>query len=285
MKSSVKKGVLVLLLFVLFVAASARADEVESFSDMNVPSHVTFDVGTSSGGSSTLNLDADIGLESGNRIGVGVGGSQLKSSAQTLKTNSVRASFQTDPLEEWSFGLSGESWGAREKLVVNSAKVDVTWAPVEWEFSLDPEFRSINWFVESGTRRKYQSASYATHARISYYGISKTRLTLSGGNYSYSDNLETAFNSGLFFEEALDLASGFPKNYLGLDGSYNFGGWSLGLGVTSTRYEYDNTLSQTVFVRSNVELSKTWSLGAEVGSTTSEANRSSFGNLSATYSW
>lgn len=274
------------LIFIMPIVVFAKENTTEEeFDDPQIPHSISIEAGGSSSNSRSLFLDLDYGLNSGARLGAGVGGTRLISEQGTLNTISSRVSYQSDPLEEWSFGASFENWGARNKLMTNSFKVNVTWAPDVWEFILEPEAKVINWFTPYEDNKRYQSTAGGLHARVSFFGVSKLRLSLSSGGYRYTHSIDKIFDSGYFYEEALDLAASFPKNYFGFDASYSFSGWSLGSGFIITRYEYQETLSQTGFLRSNIDLSKSISVGAEAGRTTSEGSNSTYGSLSLSYKW
>lgn len=250
-----------------------------------LPSRVTLDGGRSSSDSRSFSLDTDIGLSNEGRLQVGLGTSRYSSSVGVLQTNTIRAGYQTDPLEEWSFGGSFENWGAFQKLTSNSLRGAVIWTPSVWELSLDPEFKSYNWFVPAHNNRRLRSAGMALHMRVVYYGIKKFSLSLSAGSYSYSDRMESILDSGYFYEEALDLAAGFPKSYVGLSAGYRFGWLSTNLGYSVTRYQFIDGDSKTGTIRLSADIQKKWSVSVEAGSSQSDGAKSNFSSVAVSYFW
>jgi hypothetical protein len=226
-----------------------------------------------------------VGLSNQGRVLLGAGSTRYSSSNGELQTKSFKAGYQTDPLEEWSFGGTFENWGTAEKLTTNSLRGLIVWTPSVWEFGLDPEVKMINWFVPRQNTRRFRSTATAVHLRLGYYGVKNLSLSLSSSFYSYYERIDTILDSGYFYDEAVDLAAGFPKSYVGISAGYKFGWFTPGIGYSVTKYQFVDGETKTTTLRGTATINKTWSVSAETGISQGDGTKSNFSSASVSYSW
>lgn len=270
----------VFLVGVLAVTSAAGADE----NDPRLSSRVTLDLGRSSSDTQRAGLDADVGLSNLGRLQLGIGRSRFKNSTSELQTTSFRAGYQSDPLEEWSFGGSFENWGTRDKLTTNTLRGLAVWSPSDWEFGLEPEVKTIQWTVVNRNRRIQASGSGLT-VRVGYYGVKSLSLGISASGYQYSERMDTILESGYFYDEALDLAAGFPKSVVGANAGYRVDWFSFGLNASVVRYQFVEENSRSASLRLSADLSKSWGVSIEGGQSRSDTSTTNFSSIAFSYLW
>ncbi|MEQ1878400.1 MAG: hypothetical protein ABL958_17285 [Bdellovibrionia bacterium] len=275
-------------IFIAFLACELRAGEF----DAPTLSSLEMAGGYGSGETWTAALNADLGLRSGYRLGLGVSGTWAKTEDGPLSINSNRVSFGTDPLALVSGLLEYERWGQSSVIQADTLRLELQAGFDFLTVVVAPEVRSIGWFSRFGgtDQRRFYSTSEGWTARIGLMPTRTTSFTLGGGAFTYKDvpadftQLEVV---GFISSSSLNLGSGFLESQFTADVHQDISrAIGAGAGFFTGKSFIDKMAFSVVTISGDWNVNEDWSCVVRGGQSSSEGSSPSHQlELSARHLW
>lgn len=282
-------GLILSSLPVSYVGASNFFDEPLPSVDLNMslPSMVTLEFATDAIGSRDTFFNANYGLQSGNRLKLGMG--QTSFDGQIDDSTSYLLGFTGNPLDELMFGFSYTFLERVESLLFRTDVIRLrmrkdtvvaflTWQQNDWAISLKPQISNILLQPrDPNANRGIRSPGLGFS--VSYFGLDNFSLYVSHTEFSYSNNIdllkEIALRSGQFDEArtSVSIDYNFDRGSVGLEGQRN--------GAIASIENYE-----VVLMNLFLTLSDEWSVQGRLGRPSGGSiNTEGFGSLALTFSW
>ena len=276
----------------MFASLSAFAVAAAALEESLNPSSLSIGGGYSSGETWTTGIDADLGLRSGYRLGLGVSGTWGKTEEGPLSVNSNNVWFGTDPLQLFSGSIEYERWGQSSVIQTDTARVEFVVGADRFTFGISTQARSIGWFSRAGgtDTKRFYSTSQGISLRA---GLSITRaisLGATAGQHTYNDfpsdfsELEVV---GFVSESTLNIGYGFLESYYSVDLNHEISdAWSMGIGYYRARNFLDKSEFGVATLLAQWSPGDEWIYSVRGGRAESEGSDGSFQfELLARYLW
>ncbi len=272
---------------VSYVGASNFFDETRPSVDLNMTlsSTVTLELATDATGARDTLFTANYGLQSGNRLKLGIG--ETSFDGQIDDSIFYSFGFTGNPLTELMFGFSYTFLEREESLLFRAIRLRMrkdtvvaylTWHKNNWAVSLKPQISNILLQPrDPNANRGIRSPGFGFS--VSYYGLDSFSFYVSHAEFNYSNNIELlkeiALRSGQFDEVRTSASIDYNVDWgaVGLEWQRN--------GAIDNIENYD-----VVLINLFLTLSDDWSMQGRLGSPSGGSiNTDGFGSLALTYSW
>ncbi|HEX4923395.1 MAG TPA: hypothetical protein VFV50_04890 [Bdellovibrionales bacterium] len=283
---------LILLLVDAFLIAAASVASAQSGDfQFHLPSSLTSGFGAASYDSYSAQFNANLGLRTGYRLGLGVGGSWGKSDDGAIVINSNRVSFGTDPLNLFSGSLGYERWGQASVLQTETLSPSIMFSHEHFSAEVTPSIRSIAWFSRMGgtSDRRLYARSQGLSGSLGLFFLSPVSLRFSAATYTYFDvpsDFENLALAGFLSLTSLNLGSGFLDHSYSAELGVNLGKWSLTGEYYSARAFIDKIDFSAITVWTDYAPSNAWGYRLLAGQTSAPDNPVTYqSELSLSYYW
>lgn len=233
-------------------------------------------------------LDIDLGLESKNHLILGYGKNTSQIGSETLGSDSFYIGFLTDPYADFSTGVTYTSLSEDNSFDLDSIRLDLVVNTDDWEFSLSPELRNIDFYTTTSTT--VSTLSPALGVTASYYGIEHIFISLGHTVYSYDKDVSTSsggMSSGMgnFSVSTLDQAYGLDAYRNRFTTGYNYGAGNIGIRHTRIVAEVDSVVTTINSVFVSYKFNEAWRTELSTGTVEDDFDDTRFVSAALGYYW
>lgn len=233
-------------------------------------------------------LDIELGLESKNHLILGYGKNTSQIGSETLGSDSFYIGFLTDPYADFSTGVTYTSLSEENNFDLDSIRLDLVVNTDDWEFSLSPELRNIDFYTTTNTT--ISTLSPALGVMASYYGIEHVFISLGRTVYSYDKDVSTSSSHttsgmGNYSVSTLDQAYGLDAYRNRFTAGYNYGAGNIGIRHTRVVAEVDSAVTTINSIFISYTFSDAWRTELSAGTVDDDFDETRFVSAALGYYW
>ena len=233
-------------------------------------------------------LDIELGLESKNHLILGYGKNTSQIGSETLGSDSFYIGFLTDPYADFSTGVTYTSLSEENNFDLDSIRLDLVVNTDDWEFSLSPELRNIDFYTTTNTT--ISTLSPALGVMASYYGIEHVFISLGRTVYSYDKDVSTSSSHttsgmGNYSVSTLDQAYGLDAYRNRFTAGYNYGAGNIGIRRTRVVAEVDSAVTTINSIFISYTFSDAWRTELSAGTVDDDFDETQFVSAALGYYW
>ena len=234
-------------------------------------------------------LDMDLVLGSKNHLILGYGKNTSQTGSETLGSDSFYVGFLTDPYADLSTGVTYTSLTEENNFDLDSIRLDLVVNTDDWEFSLSPELRNIDFYTT--TNATISTLSPALGVTASYYGIEHIFISLGRTVYSYDKDMgmssshHTTSGMGHFSVSTFNQAYGIDAYRNRFTAGYNFGAGNMGIRHTRIVAEVDSIVTTINSIFVSYKFTDAWRTELSTGTVDDNFDETRFVSAALGYYW
>lgn len=216
-----------------------------------------------------------------------------KSDTPEADTRNYSIGISTDPLADFSLGLTYLYWEQKNEIKIHTTQLDLNKNTRDWAFGLIPQLATITIYPLSAPAFDTNRTGLGLSA--AYYGAKPLFVSAAMYTYSYDRRVSTLnvnqnpwFTMRNFSMNTLDQTAGLEDYRFSFDIGYNFSGFTLGLYHERSQSAVDDSTTTSNSIYGDFNLSDDWLLGMELGRTENSLTADetiTFTSFSITYYW
>lgn len=228
-------------------------------------------------------------FENRQMLSLSVGRTLYEEISSQVRTNNLGIGFSSDPFQEWTYRAFYTFFGNKDDLRVHTIGVSARYSTVDWVIGLQPEFRSVDLFLNGNVTRG--ASAFGLEPSVTYLGLDHFEISLYLKKYFYgtlpsSSQINRLSEFGQISTTAFSELSGVVDFHYGGGMTYLFSDWSLGAEFNHTRAKVTGLHANTFTGVGTFSFVEDWTFTLELGGYfpgTGDSNR--FGTLGVRYSW
>lgn len=235
------------------------------------PTSISIDVSSDSYKTKSYSIFADIAITQNNRLILGASKSITGDNLSTYKPGGATIGWSSDPLNDWVYGITLNTWGIPDEITANSISGSVKYASDNWDLQFIPKVRKINGFLTTGPKPEFTIMNTALSIYYNQYFKSNWQLTVGAESDSYDDRMQRLKNTidqvSALAPNVSQMSQSFLKKLMLLEVAYHFKQWSPSLEIQSGETAISGTRFMTSIAKVFYKFNEKYSLDLAIGAT------------------
>lgn len=234
-----------------------------------IPSSISLNISADNAGGRGSNLSGELGTFSPLAIQIGAGSTKYQGEDVTEKTSeSFYLGTTYNITQEFTFGISGETWGLKDELVVNTGSLLANYKNKIFGIKLKPRSSEIRFRTNTLRAKEIVVQDDSLETKLSLIYFKPFRVTLGYDKHSYDKDMTLLSGDRvalIFSDTTLSLASSLILEKTSLDFSYDFQKFLIGLYFANSKSAFDESISRSAEIYADFYVKENWILGGSLG--------------------